>query len=29
MRERIESIGGRMEAGPTNGGFRVEVEVPA
>ena len=29
MRERVESLGGRMQAGPTDGGFRVEVEVPA
>jgi signal transduction histidine kinase len=29
MRERIERAGGSMQAGPTDGGWRVELEVPA
>jgi len=29
MRERVEALGGRMLAGDTGSGFRVEVEVPA
>jgi signal transduction histidine kinase len=29
MRERIERAGGSMRAGPTGGGWRVELEVPA
>jgi signal transduction histidine kinase len=29
MRERVEALGGRMHAGPTDGGFSVQVEVPA
>jgi len=29
MRERIERAGGRMQAGPTDTGWRVEIEVPA
>jgi signal transduction histidine kinase len=29
MRERIERVGGRMHAGPTKTGWRVELEVPA
>ncbi|MFD3401195.1 sensor histidine kinase [Kribbella sp. NPDC058693] len=29
MRERAELVGGRLEAGPTSTGFRVELEVPA
>ena len=29
MRERIERAGGTMSAGPTAGGWRVELEVPA
>jgi signal transduction histidine kinase len=29
MRERVERAGGSMQAGPTNGGWRVELEVPA
>ena len=28
MRERIERTGGRMSAGPTDEGWRVELEVP-
>jgi signal transduction histidine kinase len=29
MRERLERAGGRMQAGPTDSGWRVELEVPA
>ena len=29
MRERIERAGGRAAAGPTDGGWRVELEVPS
>jgi signal transduction histidine kinase len=29
MRERLERAGGRMNAGPTSDGWRVELEVPA
>jgi signal transduction histidine kinase len=29
MRERLERAGGRLEAGPTKSGWRVELEVPA
>jgi signal transduction histidine kinase len=29
MRERLERAGGRMTAGPTDQGWRVELEVPA
>ena len=29
MRERVEALGGRMQAGATDAGFRVEVDVPA
>jgi len=29
MRERVERAGGRMQAGPTADGWRVELEVPA
>ncbi|TCC63256.1 two-component sensor histidine kinase [Kribbella pittospori] len=29
MRERAELLGGRLDAGPTPTGFRVELEVPA
>jgi signal transduction histidine kinase len=29
MRERLERAGGRMTAGPTESGWRVELEVPA
>lgn len=29
MRERAELLGGRLAAGPTSTGFRVELEVPA
>jgi signal transduction histidine kinase len=29
MRERAELIGGRLDAGPTGDGFRVELWVPA
>jgi signal transduction histidine kinase len=29
MRERVERTGGRMDAGPTGEGWRVELEVPA
>jgi signal transduction histidine kinase len=29
MRERLERAGGRMKAGPTDSGWRVELEVPA
>jgi signal transduction histidine kinase len=29
MRERVERAGGRMQAGPTEQGWRVELEVPA
>ena len=29
MRERVERAGGSMQAGPTEAGWRVELEVPA
>jgi len=29
MRERIERVGGRTQAGPTAGGWTVEMEIPA
>jgi signal transduction histidine kinase len=29
MRERADLIGGRLTAGPTDAGFRVELWVPA
>jgi signal transduction histidine kinase len=29
MRERVERAGGHMQAGPTDAGWRVELEVPA
>ncbi len=29
LRERLERAGGRMQAGPTDSGWRVELEVPA
>ena len=29
LRERLERAGGRMQAGPTEEGWRVELEVPA
>ena len=29
MRERAELLGGRLEAGPTADGFRVELWLPA
>ena len=29
LRERIERAGGRMSAGPTADGWRVEIQVPA
>lgn len=29
MRERVEKAGGSLQAGPVEGGFRVEVSVPA
>ncbi len=29
LRERLERAGGRMQAGPTEAGWRVELEVPA
>jgi signal transduction histidine kinase len=29
MRERAQQLGGRLEAGPTEGGFRVRLWVPA
>jgi signal transduction histidine kinase len=29
MRERAELLGGTLAAGPTDGGFRVELQVPA
>ncbi len=29
MRERVERAGGRMRAGPTGSGWRVQLEVPA
>jgi signal transduction histidine kinase len=29
MRERVERAGGTMRAGPSDGGWRVELEVPA
>ena len=29
MRERLERAGGRMQAGPTDTGWRVELEVPS
>jgi signal transduction histidine kinase len=28
MRERVERLGGTMRAGPTENGWRVELEVP-
>jgi signal transduction histidine kinase len=28
LRDRVERVGGRMSAGPTAGGWRVEIEVP-
>jgi signal transduction histidine kinase len=28
MRERLERAGGHMQAGPTETGWRVELEVP-
>ena len=29
MRERAELLGGRLNAGPTDDGFRVELWLPA
>jgi signal transduction histidine kinase len=29
MRERAELIGGYLDAGPTDDGFRVELWIPA
>jgi signal transduction histidine kinase len=29
MRERLERAGGSMHAGPTDAGWRVELQVPA
>ena len=29
MRERAELLGGRLSAGPTDDGFRVELWLPA
>jgi signal transduction histidine kinase len=29
MRERVAALGGRLSAGPTNGGFRVSAFLPA
>jgi signal transduction histidine kinase len=29
MRERMEHAGGHMDAGPTDTGWRVELELPA
>jgi signal transduction histidine kinase len=29
MRERVQRAGGSMRAGPTEEGWRVELEVPA
>jgi signal transduction histidine kinase len=29
MRERVERAGGHMQAGPTDEGWRVQLEVPA
>jgi signal transduction histidine kinase len=29
MRERAQQLGGRLDAGPTEGGFRVRLWVPA
>ncbi|MGH3468685.1 MAG: sensor histidine kinase [Thermocrispum sp.] len=29
MRERVEALGGRLQAGPTPGGWRVEVALPS
>jgi signal transduction histidine kinase len=29
MRERLERVGGSMQAGPTDAGWRVELQVPA
>jgi signal transduction histidine kinase len=29
MRERAELLGGTLDAGPTNTGFRVLLKVPA
>jgi hypothetical protein len=28
MRERLERAGGSMQAGPTDAGWRVELDVP-
>jgi signal transduction histidine kinase len=29
MRERVEALGGRLDAGPMEGGFRVQASIPA
>jgi signal transduction histidine kinase len=29
MRERVELVGGSLDAGPYGGGWRVRAEVPA
>ncbi len=29
MRERVERVGGRFDAGPTETGWQVTLEVPA
>jgi len=29
MRERVSELGGRLHAGPQDGGFRVRAELPA
>jgi signal transduction histidine kinase len=29
MRERVERVGGHMDAGPTERGWRVTLDVPA
>jgi signal transduction histidine kinase len=29
MRERVLALGGRVDAGPSSSGWRVQVEVPA
>jgi len=29
MRERVEAVGGTLEAGPVDGGWRVSARMPA
>jgi signal transduction histidine kinase len=29
LRERLERVGGRLDAGPTDDGWRVRLEIPA